>query len=390
MLGQQATMEDVREWLIEGHEMLVSRDEAFGQEMEALNARLCGLVEAQKARERKLKFAKDNLVMLENVRREKEVEVIRLIRVFASLPKNLLLQDQDKVSPAGDSCGVKRKWDGSRDQTRQPNHHSTPIKKVPLGSQHRLSQDSHSVKKKWGEIQNQQLYPSREQMSTPKYKLPPRSQHQLSHDSHIMKKKWGEMSTPNDKLPPRSQPVSSHESYTMKRKLGDRHLSASGEQERLVGFQPSQDLKPQSMRSSPVAGGVVQEIRQESKEMSKSEDKGLKSKRQEAVQGGRMFYDASLGNQGDGPMMRRKFHEQARTPFKDWSSAKSPSLSQPRPTQRVSSSIRQNFHSGATSALTPLQRSTKISPVVAEIQNKCAPLRVTSSGFYLKSILKKK
>ena len=103
-----------------------------------------------------------------------------------------------------------------------------------------------------------------------------------------------------------------------------------------------------------------------------------------------MFYDARLGNQGDGPMMRRKFHDQARTPFKDWSSAKSPSLSQPRPTHRVSSSIRQNFHSGATSALTPLQRSTKISPVVAEIQNKCAPLRVTSSGFYLKSILKKK
>ena len=233
MLGQQATMEDVREWLIEGHEMLVSRDEAFGQEMEALNARLCGLVEAQKARERKLKFAKDNLVMLENVRREKEKEVMKLIRVFASLPKNLLegvaTQFQDKVSPAGDSCGVKRKWDGSRDQTMQPNHHRTPIKKVPLGSQHRLSQDSHSVKKKWGEIQNQQLNPSREQLSTPKYKLPPRSQHQLSH-----------------------------ESYTMKRKLGDRHLSASGEQERLVGFQPSQDLKPQSMRSSPVAGGVVQ------------------------------------------------------------------------------------------------------------------------------------
>ena len=271
MLGQQATMEDVREWLIEGHEMLVSRDEAFGQEMEALNARLCGLVEAQKARERKLKFAKDNLVMLENVRREKEKEVMKLIRVFASLPKNLLegvaTQFQDKVSPAGDSCGVKRKWDGSRDQTMQPNHHRTPIKKVPLGSQHRLSQDSHSVKKKWGEIQNQQLYPSREQLSTPKYKLPPRSQHQLSFDSHIMKKKWGEMSTPNDKLPPRSQPDLSFESYMMKRKLGVEHLSASGEQKRqhhiapnkaLVGFQPSQDLKPQSMRSSPVAGGVVQ------------------------------------------------------------------------------------------------------------------------------------
>ena len=271
MLGQQATMEDVREWLIEGHEMLVSRDEAFGQEMEALNGRLCGLVEAQKARERKLKFAKDNLVMLENVRREKEKEVMKLIRVFASLPKNLLegvaSQDQDKVSPAGDSCGVKRKWDGSRDQTRQPNICRTPIKKVPLGSQHRLSEDSHSVKKTWGEIENRQLYPSREQMSTPKYKLPPRSQHQLSHDSHIMKKKWGEMSTPNDKLPPRSQPDLSFESYMMKRKLGVEHLSARGEQKRqhhiapnkaLVGFQPSQDLKPQSMRSGPVAGGVVQ------------------------------------------------------------------------------------------------------------------------------------
>ena len=274
MLGQQATMEDVREWLIEGHEMLVSRDEAFGQEMEALNARLCGLVEAQKARERKLKFAKDNLVMLENVRREKEVEVTKLIRVFASLPKNLLqvvaTQDQDKVTPAGDSCGMKRKWDGSRDLTRQPNHPSTPINKVPLRSQDRMSQDSHSVKKKRGEIENQQLYPSREQMSTPINKVPSKSQRQLSHDSHIMKKKWGEMknrqlypsreqmSTPNHKLPPRSQHQLSHESYTMKRKLGDRHLSASGEQERLVGFQPSQDLKPQSMRSSPVAGGVVQ------------------------------------------------------------------------------------------------------------------------------------
>ena len=280
MLGQQATMEDVREWLIEGHEMLVSRDEAFGQEMEALNARLCGLVEAQKARERKLKFAKDNLVMLENVRREKEVEVTKLIRVFASLPKNLLqvvaTQFQDKVSPAGDSCGVKRKWDGSRDQTMQPNHHRTPINKVPLGSQD--SQDSHSVKKKRGEIENQQLYPSREQMSTPINKMPPKSQRQLSHDSHIMKKKWGEMknrqlypsreqmSTPNHKLPPRSQTELSHESYLMKRKLREQ-LFASGAQKRqhcippnktLVGLQSIHDLKPQSMRSGPVAGGVMQ------------------------------------------------------------------------------------------------------------------------------------
>ena len=90
--------------------------------------------------------------------------------------------------------------------------------------------------------------------------------------------------------------------------------------------------------------------------------------------------------------MSRTFDEEARAPFKD-STARSPSLSQPKPTQRViSSSIRQNFRSGDTSALALLQRSTKIGPV-AEIQNKCAPVglphRVTSS-FYLKSILKKK
>ena len=76
-----------------------------------------------------------------------------------------------------------------------------------------------------------------------------------------------EIQTPNDKLPPRSQSELSHESYLMKRKLGDDHLSASGEQKRqhyippnkaLVGLQSSQVLKPQSMRSGPVAGGVMQ------------------------------------------------------------------------------------------------------------------------------------
>ena len=54
--GQQATMQDVQEWMIEGHQMLVSRDEAFIQEMEALNAKKCQLVEAQQARGKKLKF----------------------------------------------------------------------------------------------------------------------------------------------------------------------------------------------------------------------------------------------------------------------------------------------------------------------------------------------
>ena len=275
-------MEDVQEWLIKGYKLLVSRDDAFAQEMDALKAKMCGLVEAQQAREKRLKLAKDNLVMLENVRRETEMEVRKLNRVLASLPKNLLevvaTQDQDKVTPAGDSCGMKRKWDGSRDQTRQPNHPSTPINKVPLRSQDRLSQDSHSVKKKWGEMENQQLYPSREQMSTPINKVPPKSQRQLSHDSHIMKKKWGEMknrqlypsreqmSTPNHKLPPRSQTELSHESYLMKRKLREQ-LFASGAQKRQhcippnkapVGLQSIHDLKPQSMRSGPVAGGVMQ------------------------------------------------------------------------------------------------------------------------------------
>ena len=66
-----ATVEDVQEWLMQGLEMVVSRNVAFTQEMEALNAKKCKLVEAQQAREKRLKAAKDNLVMLENVRREK-------------------------------------------------------------------------------------------------------------------------------------------------------------------------------------------------------------------------------------------------------------------------------------------------------------------------------
>merc|ERR1719341_1630151 len=119
-------------------------------------------------------------------------------------------------------------------------------------------------------------------------KLPPRSQHQLSHDSRIMKKKLGKMknwqlspstdqeSSPEYKLPPRSQPQLSHESYTMKRKLGG-YSFASGAQKKqhavlpnkaLASLQSSQYLKPQSMRSGSVAGGVMQEMRQESKVMS--------------------------------------------------------------------------------------------------------------------------
>ena len=118
--GQQATMKDVQEWLIEGQEMLVSSDEAFVQKMEALNAKKCQLVEDQQAREKKLKFVKDNLVMLENVRREKKMEVMKLHRVFVSLPKNFLevaaTRVKNKVFPAGDH------------QMWQPSIHSTPIK----------------------------------------------------------------------------------------------------------------------------------------------------------------------------------------------------------------------------------------------------------------------
>ena len=206
------------------------------------------------------------------------MEVMKLYRVFASLPKNLLeavaTGVKDKVTPAGDSCGVKRKWGDVEEQTRQPSTHRTPTNKVPPRSQPRQSHDSHSVKKKWEEIENQQLY----QLWTPNFKLPSRSQHQLSHDSHITKKKRGEkehrqlcpsreqLSSPNFKQQPRLQPQMSHESYMMKRKLWE-HLYASGEQKRqhfsplnkpLAGLQSSQDPEPQSMRSGPVAGGVVQ------------------------------------------------------------------------------------------------------------------------------------
>ena len=127
-------MEDVQEWLIEGQQMLVSSDEAFVQKMEALNTKKCQLVANQQAREKKLKFVKDNLVMLENVRREKKIEVTKLYQDSVSLPKNFLevaaTRVKNKVFPAGDSCGVKRKLDGSSDQMWQPSIHSTPINKV--------------------------------------------------------------------------------------------------------------------------------------------------------------------------------------------------------------------------------------------------------------------
>ena len=257
-----ATMEDVQEWLMQGLEMVVSRDEVFTQEMEALNAKKCELVEAQLAREKKLKAAKDNLMMLENVRREKEIEVMKLHQVFASLPKNLLQavaqRAKDMVNSAGDSYGVKRKWRdfdqlheerkeqmrqpstptnealtgsqfsydskylyGSRDQTDQPSTKDTPINRVPPRSQPQFSHDSYMLKRTWGESQH--MFKSGDQPSTPINKVLGKSQSELSHDSYIMKRKLMESNhlygrsgdqkrqpstqgTPINKVPPRSQP----------------------------------------------------------------------------------------------------------------------------------------------------------------------------------------
>merc|ERR1712212_418637 len=115
-------------------------------------------------------------------------------------------------------------------------------------------------------------YPSSDQLFTPNNKVLPRSQPQLSHDSHLMKRKLGEhlygtrdekrqFSTPLNKTPTR--PQSSH------------------------------DRNSQSRRSVLVAGGVMQEVRQE---ISKFKNMGLKGIRQEAErarQDGRMA-DAAL------------------------------------------------------------------------------------------------
>jgi len=424
----RAGQEDVKKLLVEAQKILASRDEAFVQKMEGLNTRVCGLVEAQQAREKRLQFAKDNLVMLENVKREKEMDLRSLYSVFASLPPHLqaaVTWPKDKVTVFGDSCGIKQKLGDVNEQIRHPSPNRTSTNKETVGSQPLLLHDSHSVKPKWEEIKNQrmcfpiknrQMYPSRDLMSTPNRKLPPRSQHQLSL---IMKKRLGKMknwqlcpstdqesspspspstdqeSSPEYKLPPRSQPQLSHESYMMKRKLGE-NLFASGAQKKqhavlpnkaLASLQSSQYLKPQSMRSGSVAGGVMQEMRQESKVMSYRFNKdGPKQIRQEAEHGEGVFQGAR--NQRVCPLTRRTLHEEAKTPFKDCFPSRSPSLRQPKPTQRVSS-IRQNVHSGGTSALNSLQRSTKMSPV-AKIQRECAPLKVNSSSFYLKSILKKR
>ena len=281
----RAGQEDVKKLLVEAQKILASRDEAFVQKMEGLNTRVCGLVEAQQAREKRLKFAKDNLVMLENVKREKEMDLRRLYSVFASLPPHLqaaVTWPKDKVTVFGDSCGIKQKLGDVNEQIRHPSPNRTSTNKETVGSQPLLLHDSHSVKPKWEEIKNQrmcfpiknrQMYPSRDLMSTPNRKLPPRSQHQLSHDSHIMKKKLGKMknwqlspSTDQESSPERSQPQLSHESYMMKRKLGE-NLFASGAQKKqhavlpnkaLATLQSSQYLKPQSMRSGSVAGGVMQ------------------------------------------------------------------------------------------------------------------------------------
>ena len=283
----RAGQKGVKELLVEAQKILASRDVAFVQKMEGLNTRMCGLVEAQQAREKRLKFAKDNMVMLENVKREKEMDLRRLYSVFASLPPHLqaaVTWPKDKVTVSGDSYGIKRKLGDVNEQIRHPSPNCTPTNKETLGSQPLLLHDSHSVKPKWEEIKNQrmcfpiknrQMCPSRDLMSTPNRKLPPRSQHQLSL---IMKKRLGKMknwqlcpstdqeSSPEYKLPPRSQPQLSHESYMMKRKLGE-NLFASGAQKKqhavlpnkaLASLQSSQYLKPQSMRSGSVAGGVMQ------------------------------------------------------------------------------------------------------------------------------------
>jgi len=281
-----ATMEDVQEWLMQGLEMVVSRDEVFTQEMEALNAKKCELVEAQQAREKKLKAVKENLVMLENVRREKEIEVMKFHQVFASLPKNLLQamasKSKDMVTPAGDSHGVKRKWMdfdqlheerkeemnqpstpinkvlprsqpqfshdskhlfGSRDQTRLLFTQGTPTNRVlPPRSQPQFSHDSYNLKRTLGESQH--MVKSGDQSSTPINKVLAKSQSELSYDSYIMKRKLVESkhklgsgdqpSTPINKELSRSQSQLSHDSYIMKSKLMDlRQLySSSGDQRR--------------------------------------------------------------------------------------------------------------------------------------------------------------
>jgi len=288
-----ATMEDVQEWLMQGLEMVVSRDEVFTQEMEALNAKKCELVEAQQAREKKLKAVKENLVMLENVRREKEIEVMKFHQVFASLPKNLLQamasKSKDMVTPAGDSHGVKRKWMdfdqlheerkeqmnqpstpinkvlprsqpqfshdskhlyGSRDQMRQPSTQGSPINSVPPRSQ---SQFSHDIfKRTWGESRH--MFKSGDPPSTPINKVLAKSHSELSHDSYIMKRKLMEskylygrsgdqkkqpptQGTPINKVPLRLQPQYSHESNAMKRTWGESQLMfKSGDQPSTPGI----------------------------------------------------------------------------------------------------------------------------------------------------------
>ena len=266
----QATMDDVQEWLMQGLEMVVSRDEVFTQEMEALNAKKCELFEAQQAREKRLKAVKENLVMLENVRREKEIEVVKLHRIFASLPRNLLqamaTRAKDMVTPAGDSYDVNRKWRDfdqpyeerqeqirppltplnkvlpsfqpqfshnsqhlyeSRDQSRQSSTQGTPINKMPSRSHPRLSNDSHAMEHMY-KSGDQKRQPATQ--GTPVNKVPPRAQTQFPQDPFTLKRKWGESepvmsksgnqpSTPINKVLSRSQSQLSHDSYIMKRKL---------------------------------------------------------------------------------------------------------------------------------------------------------------------------
>ena len=302
----QATIEDVQEWLMLGLEMLASRDVAFTQEMEALNVKKCGLVKAQQAREKRLKAAKDNLVMLENVRREKEIEVMNLHRVVASLPKHLLQamtsRAKDMVTP-GDSYGVKRNWRdsdqlhevlpssqaqfshdsknliGSVDQRRQPSTQGTPTSRVPPRLQSQSSHDSSTLKKTWGELR--QTFKSGDQPSTPIKKVPVKSQSEVSRDSYLMKRKLVEPkhklgsgdqpSTPINKVLAKSQFELSHDSHIMKRKLMDLgHLySSSGDQRRqpstptnqvLPSLQPqfSHDCNSQSLSSDLESGGKMQ------------------------------------------------------------------------------------------------------------------------------------
>ena len=287
---REPTMEDVQEWLMNGLEMVLLRDEAFVQAMEALNLKKSKLVEAEQRREKKFKVAKDNLVMLENVRREKEMEVMKLHRVFSSLPRELLVAAgaEDKVTPAGDSFGVKRKLGGCdqqfleerKAQSRQP---STPINKFLPKSRPQLSHESHaSRKKKCGEVDHQQLCPSRDQLSTPikvlrlahdpRYvygskdrtmqlstnrtpfnKVPTRSRPQLPHEFLSR----DQLLTPNNKMPPKSQLQLSHDSYQMKRKLGE-HGSRDHKRQNPTPLNEAltRPCNSQSWRSG--AGGVMQ------------------------------------------------------------------------------------------------------------------------------------